>query len=387
MPMPMRMSQAAPMLFGPGALGALGDQLKMLGCSNPIIVTDKGVTAAGATAKVEKAIKDAGLACSIYDGCLSDAPTDSITVAADAIRAAKADAIVALGGGSSLDTAKAASLILKDPKPITEFIGKPPGVPDVPIITIPTTSGTGSEVTIVGVLSISETSKKTGVVITGASVAIIDPELTVGVPPSITAATGMDVVAHCVEAITGKMRNPMSDIRGYESLRLVAAHLQAAVADGTNITARSGMSLASSLAGLAFSDSITTLGHAIAQALASVFHLHHGLLCGLATPPQLELFATVVPERVRKIAEIFGADIPYDATPEEIGMIAGDKMREFMASVGLQSFADLGYTEKDLTDQTDVLMQEGMKDFSPCDIPRDVAEKVLGRMFAYKSGK
>ena len=382
--MPQRMSQAAPMLFGPGALAALGDQLKMLGSSNPIIVTDKGVTAAGATAKVEKAIKDAGLSCAIYDGCLSDAPTDSITVCANAIRDAKADAIVALGGGSSLDTAKAASLIIKDPKPITEFIGKPPGKPDVPIITIPTTSGTGSEVTIVGVLSISETSKKTGVVITGASVAIIDPELTIGVPPGITAATGMDVVAHCVEAITGKMRNPMSDIRGYESLRLVAAHLQAAVEDGTNITARTGMSLASSLAGLAFSDSITTLGHAIAQGLASVFHLHHGLLCGLATPPQLELFATAVPERVRKIAEIFGADIPYDATPEEIGLIAGDKMREFMGNVGLQSFEQLGYTKKDLTDQTDVLMGEMMKDFSPCEITRDVAEKVLGRMFDYK---
>jgi alcohol dehydrogenase class IV len=375
------------MLFGAGSLGVLGDQLKMLGCKKPIIITDKGVTAAGATAKVEKVVKDAGLECAIYDGCLSDAPSDSITVAANAVRDAKADAIIALGGGSSMDTAKAASLIIKDPKPITELIGKPPGKPDVPIITIPTTSGTGSEVTIVGVISNSETSKKFGVVITGAAVAIIDPELTVGVPPSITAATGMDVVAHCVEAITGKMRNPMSDIRGYESLRLVAAHLPAAVADGNNIAARSGMSLASSLAGLAFSDSITTLGHAIAQALASVYHLHHGLLCGLATPPQLELFATAVPERVRKIGEIFGADIPYDATPEEIGLIAADKMREFMALVGLQSLDQLGYTEKDLKGQTDILMQEMMKDFSPCEITRDVAEKVLGRMCVYKAAK
>ena len=379
-----KMSQAATMMFGPGALGIMGDQLKMRGLKKPIIITDKGVTAAGVTAKVEKAIKDAGLECAVYDDCLSDAPSDSITVAANAVREANADCIIALGGGSSMDTAKAASLIIKTPKPITEMRGQPPRNSDVPIFTIPTTSGTGSEVTTVGVISDSQTSKKFGVVIKGAELAIIDPELTVGLPPSITAATGMDVVAHCVEAITGKMRNPMTDIRGYESLRLVAAHLQAAVKDGSDITARTGMSFASSLAGLAFSDSITTLGHAIAQALASVFHLHHGLLCGLATPPQLEIFAEVVPERVRKIAEIFGADIPYDASNEQIGKIAADKMREFMAAVGLPSFEKLGYSKEQVVAQTDVLMDEGMKDFSPLEIDRNTAARALSLMCDYK---
>ena len=381
--MAMRMTQAAPILFGVGALQELGGQLKMRGLQKPIIITDAGVTAVGATAKVEGVVKEAGLACAVYDGCLSDAPSDSITVAANAIREAKADCIIALGGGSSMDTAKAASLIINDPKPITEVTG-PPHKPDLPIFTIPTTSGTGSEVTIVGVISNSETHKKFGVVITGAEAAIVDPELTVGVPPSITAATGMDVVAHCVEAITGKQRNPMSDLRGYESLRLVVAHLPAAVADGTDIVARSGMSFASTLAGLSFSDSITTLGHAVAQGLASVFHLHHGLLCGLATPAQLELFAAAVPERVRKVAEIFGADIPYDATNEEIGKIAGAKVREFMSVVGIKSFEQLGYSRAQVLEQTDILMLEMMKDFSPIVIDRDAMVKMINLMCDYK---
>ena len=379
-----RMSQAAPIMFGAGALSALGDQLKMRGLQKPIIITDKGVTASGATGKVEKIVKDAGLQCAVYDGCLSDAPSDSITVAADAVRAAGADCIIALGGGSSMDTAKAASLIINNKKLITEMVGIPPAKPDLPIFTIPTTSGTGSEVTIVGVISDSKTSKKFGVVITGAETAIVDPELTVGVPPNITAATGMDVVAHCVEAITGKQRNAMSDLRGYESLRLVAAHLPAAVADGTNIVAREGMSLASTLAGLSFSDSITTLGHAIAQGLASVFHLHHGLLCGLATPAQLEVFATAVPERVRKIGEIFGADIPYDATNEEIGKIVAAKMREFMGLVKLQSFEQLGYSRDQVVAQTDEMMKEMMKDFAPIEVDRPMMEKVLNLMCYYK---
>jgi len=380
----MKMSQAATMQFGAGSLAILGDQLKMRGLKKAIIITDKGVTAAGVTAKVEAVLKDAGIESALFDDCLPDAPSDSVTLAANAARDSKADVIIALGGGSSMDTAKGAGLIIKDPKPITECAGQPPRPPDLPIITIPTTSGTGSEVTIVGVISNSETSKKFGVVITGATLAIVDPELTLGVPPYITATTGMDVVAHAVEAITGVQRNPMSDLRGYEALRLVKAHLLTAVKDGSNIVARSGMSLASSLAGLAFSDSITTLGHAVAQTIASTLHLHHGLLCGLATPPQLELFATVVPQRVRLIAEIFGADIPLDATNEEIGKIAADTMRLYMSQLGIQSFEQMGYTRKQVTDNLDILMEDRMKDFAPCPITREVALKVLESMCDYK---
>ena len=390
----MRMTQAAPMLFGTGSLQMLGDELKMRGLKKPVIITDKGVTGAGVTEKVKSVVKEAGLECAVWDNCLSDAPTDSVDAAAAAARDAGADAIIALGGGSSMDTAKAASLSINNNKTILEIMGPPPSEamgpppppcePDVPIFTIPTTSGTGSEVTTVAVLVNSENLKKCGVVITGSALAIVDPELTVGVPPQITAMTGMDVVAHAVEAITGVMRNPMSDLKGYEALRLVNAHLYDAVKDGTNITARTGMSFASSLAGLAFSDSITTLGHAISQALASVHHLHHGLICGLATPPQLELFATVVPERVRKIGEIFGADIPFDATPEQIGKIAADKIRVFMSQIGIQSFEQMGYARKDITDHVGLLMDEMMKDFSPCEITKDIAYNALDRMYDYK---
>jgi len=382
--MAMMMSQAATMMFGVGALSVLGEQLMMRGYKNPIIITDKGVTGAGVTAKVEAAIKDAGLAYTLWDNCISDAPSDSVDMAAAAIREAKADSIIALGGGSSMDTAKAASLIINSSKSILELIGQPPCEPDLPIITIPTTSGTGSEVTIVAVLVDSATSKKCGVVITGATLAIVDPELTLGVPSGMTAMTGMDVVAHAVEAITGVMRNPMSDLRGYEALRLVNAHLYDAVKDGSNMAAREGMSFASSLAGLAFSDSITTLGHAISQALAPALHLHHGLLCGLATPPQLEIFSAAVPQRVRKIGEVFGADIPYDAASEDIGRIAADAVRAFMSRIGIQSFEQMGISRKDVVAQTDMLMEEFMKDFSPCPITHDVAYRALDEMCNYK---
>jgi alcohol dehydrogenase class IV len=380
-----KMSQAATMMFGVGALSILGDQLKMRGLKKPIIVTDKGVTAVGVTDKVKKVVTDAGLECAVYDGAVSDPPFDSIAVAADAIRASGADSIIALGGGSSIDTAKAASIILDDNVPISERIMKPPRKPDLPFFTIPTTSGTGSEVTFVAVLSDPSSHKKTGVVITGADLAIVDPELTVGMPPLITAQVGMDVVAHAVEAITnGTARNPMSDIRGYEACRLVAGNLPDAVKDGMNLTARSGMSLASSLAGMAFSDSVTTFAHANAQSMASTFGLHHGLLCGLGVPPEMELFAIAVPERVRKIAEIFGADVPYDATPEEIGKICAKQMRQFMALVGLPSFSQLGYTREQVVGTIDSLMEERMKDFGPVVMDRDNCLKALNIMYDYE---
>ena len=387
----MRMTQAAPIIFGTGSLQMLRDELKNRGLKKTFIITDKGVTGAGVTEKVKSVVKEAGLECGVWDNCLSDAPTESVDAAASAAREAGADAIIALGGGSSMDTAKAASLSIKNNKTILEITGSPPSMgppiprePDVPIFTIPTTSGTGSEVTTVAVLVNSENLMKFGVVITGSALAIVDPELTVGVPPQITAMTGMDVVAHAVEAITGAMRNPMSDLKGYEALRLVNAHLYDAVKDGTNITARGGMSFASSLAGLAFNDSITSLGHAISQALSHVHHLHHGLLCGLATPPQLEVFAMVVPERVRKIGEIFGADIPFDAPPEQVGKIAAEKIRVFMSQIGIQSFEQMGYARKDITDHVNLLMDDMMLDFSPCEITKDIAYNALDRMYDYK---
>ena len=383
------MSQAATMMFGSGSLAVLGDEMKLRGLKKAAIITDKGVTGAGVSAQVEAVIKEAGFDCMIWDNCLSDPPADSVDEAAAAIRNYGADAIIGLGGGSSMDTAKAASMVIKNPISIKEIMARPraPGPlpdPDLPVFTIPTTSGTGSEVTVVAVLTNPETSKKGGVAISGATLAIVDPKLTVGVPAHITAMTGMDVMAHSIESITAAPRNPMSDIRGFEALRLVSAHLPAAVKDGKNIKAREGMSLASSLAGLAFCDSMTTLAHAVAQAMASVHHLHHGLLCGLATPPEIELFAMAVPERIRKIGEIFGAYIPFDATPEEIGLITADKIRDFMNQIGIQSFAQMGYSRNDLTDHVDALMYEKMKDLSPCPITEDVAYKILDRAYDYQ---
>ncbi|MCL2615934.1 MAG: iron-containing alcohol dehydrogenase [Dehalococcoidia bacterium] len=383
--MAARMTQVAPVMFGVGALASLGDQLKMLESKKAIIITDKGVTGAGITSKVESVVKEAGVQCAVYDDCLSDAPTDTIPLVAGAVRAAGADAIIALGGGSSIDTAKAASLIIKNDRPITPDITAPdkPPAPDVPIITIPTTSGTGSEVTIVGVVSDSKTSQKYGVFISGATLAIVDPELTIGVPPHLTAMTGMDTISHAIEAVTGVQRNPMSDLKGFEALRLANAHLFDAVRDGKNIVAREGMSLASCFAGMAFNDSVTSLSHAISQAIAKSLHLHHGLICGLATPVQLELYATAIPARIRKIGEIFGADIPYDATREQIGRIAADRIREFMSSIGIQSFEQLGFSRKDVTKQTDALMEEFMIQFAPIEITREVAEAALDRMCDY----
>lgn len=384
--------QVAPLLFGAGEVANLCEQLKKLGATKALICTDKGVVSAGVMDKAIASLKENGFPYVVFDGCEPDAPDTSFYGAADLARSEGCDAIVAVGGGSDMDTAKVASTLIKNSVPFDELTAMgPPRTPDVILVLIPTTCGTGSEETSVGVVSRSSDHLKFGVMITGASLSIVDPELTLGLPPSLTAQTGMDVVSHAIEAFTtipaegpfpkNAFKNPYSDQLALAAMSLAYKWLPVAVKDGKNLEARTNMALACTFAGTAFNDSMNNFGHGVAHAFGTYKRIPHGLACALAEHATIQAEAVVIPELVKEVGLRFGAVIPDGATPEEIGKATGDALRRFMKEIGIPSLEQMNYTREEILDMRDAVLAEGQTHLAPIAVTPEVATQVLACMY------
>jgi alcohol dehydrogenase len=281
--------QTVPVLhFGEGCLAELPGQIAALRASRPMIVTDKGIVGAGLIAPVEQTLREAGLEVAIFDSVVADPPEAIVLQAIAAAQAANVDIVIGLGGGSSLDTAKVvAALAVDGAQPLSEIYGL--GALDrkgLPTILIPTTSGTGSEVTAISILTTGETTKA-GIVSPHlfADVALLDPALTLGLPADVTAATGIDAMVHAIESFTSRnSKNPVSDMLAIEALKLLTANIETACFDGRNMQAREAMLRGSMLAGQAFANSPVGAIHALAYPLGGIYHIPHGLSNALVMP-------------------------------------------------------------------------------------------------------
>ncbi len=281
--------QTVPVLhFGEGCLALLAEQVAALGGTRPLIVTDRGIVAAGLIAPVESALQDAGLIASVFDAVVADPPESIVIEAIARAKEVAADIVIGLGGGSSLDTAKVvAALAIDGAQPLSEIYGV--GLlakRGLPTILIPTTSGTGSEVTAISILTTGETTKA-GIVSPHlfADAALLDPVLTAGLPADVTAATGIDAMVHAIEAYTGRhAKNPISDMLAVEALRLLTANIETACSNGSDMGAREAMLRGSMLAGQAFANSPVGAIHALAYPLGGIYHIPHGLSNALVMP-------------------------------------------------------------------------------------------------------
>ena len=281
--------QTVPVLhFGEGCLAELPGQIAALRASRPMIVTDKGIVGAGLIAPVEGTLREAGLDVAIFDAVVADPPEAIVLQAIEAAKTAGADIVIGLGGGSSLDTAKVvAALAVDGAQPLADIYGI--GLLErkgLPTILIPTTSGTGSEVTAISILTTGETTKA-GIISPHlfADVALLDPALTTGLPASVTAATGIDAMVHAVESYTSRNgKNPVSDMLAIEALKLLTANIETACSDGKNMQAREAMLRGSMLAGQAFANSPVGAIHALAYPLGGIYHIPHGLSNALVMP-------------------------------------------------------------------------------------------------------
>jgi len=345
-------SSPNPILFGTGASDVVGAKLKGFGCTRVLVVYDEGVKKAGIAEKIIKNITASGIETVCFEGVMPDPPDWSVEEAGKLAVSEKVDGVVGVGGGSSLDTAKAATLLVANPPPIKQYFGREGVVTkaSVPLIVIPTTAGTGSESTPGGVITDTERGIKTNIAGLGCKITlgIADPALTLGLPPSITASTGMDAFCHALESYTSAMANSFCEVIGREAIRLVGKYLVRACENGSDLEAREGMMLAATLGGISMSGPFCHLAHDIGRSLGAKFHVPHGNACASCLPQVLEAIAPACPDKVRYIAENLGAAIPADADAEAIGAAARDAALGLMRRINLPSLADFGLKKEDL---------------------------------------
>ena len=267
-------------LFEAGASRKLPEIVGRFGAKRVLLVTDKGVRGAGLTQAAEAALAAAGVSLDVYEDVVADPPSTVIEAAAKRARELGTDLVLSIGGGSALDTAKLVAYLAKSDEPLDAIYGVGLATGDrLPLILVPTTAGTGSEGTPISIVTTPTTEKK-GVVAPKLlpDWAVLDPELTLGLPSHVTAATGIDAMVHAIEAFTSKnKKNPISDQLAKQALALLSANIRTACTDGANLEARSGMLLGSMLAGMAFANAPVAAVHALAYPVGAIFHVPHGL--------------------------------------------------------------------------------------------------------------
>jgi alcohol dehydrogenase len=377
--MAFNINHMTPVLFGEGTSLQTGERLKTLGCKKVLAVYDKGVKQAGITDKIIESIKEQGIEVAVFDGVKADPPDTMIDEGAEIGRKAGVDGVVGIGGGSTMDTAKTINLLLNNPGKVKDYMGTGKELkPGKNLILLPTTAGTGSEVTMFAVITdTADENKKKGMAgpLVRANLAIVDPTLTVGMPPSITADTGMDAYAHAVEAIMGNNRNPMSDLLGEQAISLVMKYLPKAVKNGKDMEARTEMSYAAMLAGYSFNDSLTHMGHSLGHTLGSIFHIPHGNACGVAMPEIIEYLAEDVPGPIRLIGKAMGLKIKATASPKEAAAQVAEALAAFNKEIGQKTLKELGVKESDLKKVAQAAFDQGMWRLSPRETS---AEDMLG---------
>ena len=299
--------------FGCGIVSTLPERLRALGCRRPLVVTDAGMRAAGSVEKVERILASDDIEAGVYDGVTADSGSGLIAEATEMAKQNGADVIVGLGGGSSLDTAKAVAAMVTNTGSILDYTGID-RLPKkgIPVVAIPTASGTGSEVTFWSVFLDDRTRLKVaaGGVLLFPAVALCDPELTLTLPPPATAATGIDALGHAIECYTNDACQPISAALAFRAIELIGQHLRSAVLNGRQLESRSAMMLASTMAGIAMNSTRLGLAHALAMPLGSYeLRVAHGLAIGVTLPVVMRFNHVARVDRYAAVARALGERI------------------------------------------------------------------------------
>ena len=298
--------------FGQGSLERLPQELKQWNPHSILLVSDPGVLKAGITAKVETLIVDAGYRVTIFSEVEPDPRIETAEACANAARSCKADVIIGVGGGSAMDIAKVAAVLAYSKQHIHSMFGiEQVNAAGLALILVPTTAGTGSEVTHIAILSDEQEHLKKGIVskFLFPRLAIVDPLLTLGVPAAVTAASGMDALLHAVEAFTSKNANDLSDTLARRAMRLISENLRDAYQNGQNLEARTGMLEGSMLAGMAFANAGVTAVHAFAYPIGAEFHIPHGVANSIMMGPVLTFNISGNPAKFAEVAECISEKI------------------------------------------------------------------------------
>lgn len=347
-------------ILRPGAMRQPQDWAASLPGKRLFVITDPGLVKAGVVAPVVVALEGAGLTVSVYSDVEADPPEARVLATVEAARAAGAEVVIGLGGGSSMDTAKLVALLAASPQALGSIygIGLARG-PRLPLVQVPTTAGTGSEVTPIAIVTTPSQEKK-GVVspLLYPDLAILDAELTLGLPPAVTAMTGIDAMVHAIEAYTSKLKkNPLADSLAREALRLMYEHLPRVLADGRNMESRSAMLAGSMMAGMAFANAPVAAVHALAYPLGGHFHVPHGLSNALVLAPVLEYNLPAAESCYAELAVVINPAQRFASQADAARWFVDDMTRLVASMPFAQTLREVGVTEKDL----DLLATDAMK--------------------------
>ena len=345
-------SAVSDVLVGPDTSSQLGDLAAAMGIKRALIVTDPGIIKFGLLDAAVTNLKANNIELSIYSDVIADPPESVVMDAVSSAQAFSCDGVIGFGGGSSMDVAKLLAVLIKGEQQLAEIYGVDQiSGGRLPLIQVPTTAGTGSEATMVSIITTGETTKA-GVVSRTllADKIILDAKLTLGLPAAVTAATGIDAMVHAIEAYTSvRLKNPLSDMLAREALRLMADNISTAVKQGDNLQAREAMLLGAMLAGQAFANAPVAAVHALAYPLGGNYHIPHGLSNSLVLPHVLRFNAPAAAELYAELAPIIlpGRTLPSDAL--EVSELLAQHFLQLAADLGLQTrLSQMNIAESDL---------------------------------------
>ena len=363
--------------FGVGAVTGLGERLAGLGVSRPLVVTDGGLVETAAFERVRAALDAAGVSISVFSG-VEPNPTDAnVSAGVEAFEGDACDGVVAVGGGSALDVGKAIRLSSTHTAPLIEFDDARDGASRIrdempPMIAVPTTAGTGSEVARSAVITIGDVGRK--VIIFSpyliANVAICDPELTVGLPPHLTASTGMDALSHNLEAVAATGYHPICEAIALQGISLVAGHLRKAVIDGSDLTARHHMLMASMMGAIAFQKGLGA-AHSLAHPLSTELGMQHGLANALVLADVVRFNREAARDAYVRAAHYFGASTRRSGDGDDVEAFA-TAIEQLNADIGLPaSLSAAGVSQDDLPRLADLAFEDACHTLNPRPCSRD----------------
>jgi len=350
------------MRVGPGVLSSLPVVVEQLKIKSLLVVSDPGVNRAGLLDRVQQALAGYSVKKTLFSDIRSDPEVRSVEEGLRLARSNGCDGVLGVGGGSVLDVSKAIAVMLRNDGSISNFYGVDniPG-PGAPVIAIPTTAGTGSEVTVWSVLTDTQKDEK---VVIGSyhnwpRIALLDPELTLTLPPKITAATGMDALTHAIESYVNKLSHVMVEATAEKSIALIGENLRLATLQGDNMQARQNMLVASSLAGVAFNRVRCGIVHAFSLPLGNIFHIPHGMVNAIMLAPVMRFNAPANPHAYAKIAQLLGEKTDslslYDAAQQSVTAV-----QRLKRDIGLtETLADYGVTESRFDEVIEEALRSG----------------------------
>ncbi|MDR0616575.1 MAG: iron-containing alcohol dehydrogenase [Synergistaceae bacterium] len=335
--------------YGVGASEKIGEEMAKLGCKKVLVVYDQGVKNAGIIEPIVSSLKNAGLAVEEFGKVMSDPPDYIIDEGGEFAREKKVDGFVGVGGGSSIDTAKGINVLMNNEPPINNwFAPNPIPGPALPLIAIPTTAGTGSEVTGGGVVTDTRNHVgfKAGVFQASPDLAIIDPVLYTGMPHAPSVCCAVDALTHCVDSLVSNAPDPIGGTFGAKGISLIAKNLPKLEANPKDVQIRGNLALSAYFGGTTMGGSNCHLTHVVGHTIGTLCHIPHGAGCGLALPQLFRWYAKWLPEETKKVAEAWGISFDENISPEGLGNLMHDEMLKFFKLVKFPTFTDLKLTKE-----------------------------------------